>query len=93
MKDVPLNTGELVITLAALKRPEEILQLFLRLCSDSELAELGLRFQADVMVRKRLPLDEVLNHFTDRADVVARVLIRQPKGLRKSYFPKNKSRK
>ncbi len=93
MNGVPLNTGELIITLDAFKRPEDILRLFLRLCTDSELAELGLRFQADAMVRKKLPLDEILNHFRDRADVVARVLIRQTDRVRKTYFPKNRSRK
>lgn len=87
------NTGELVIVLAALKRPEDILRLFLRLCSDSELTELGLRFRADAMVRKKLPLDDILNHFSDRADVVARVLIRQTEGIRNTYFPKNTSKK
>ncbi len=94
IKGMPQNISELFMALAALKRPEEILRLFFRLCTDGELAELGLRFQADAMVRKRLPLDEILDRFPGRADVVARVLMHQAKCFRKTRdLTENKSNK
>lgn len=75
IKDIPQNISELYMALAIVKRPEEVRRLFLRLCTDSELGELGLRFQAVKLFRKRLSLDEIINHFPGRADVVAHVLL------------------
>lgn len=73
--DVTQNISELYMALAFLKQPEKIRRFFLRICTDSELAELGLRFQAVNLLRKRLSIDEILNYFPDRADVVAHVLM------------------
>jgi hypothetical protein len=73
--DIQQNISELYMALAFLKQPEKIRRFFLQICTDSELAELGLRFQAVNLLRKRLSIDEVLNCFPNRADVVAHVLM------------------
>lgn len=73
----PKSARPLFTALAQQKRPGEILRLLLRLCTESELIELGMRFKADALIQKGIPIDEILLHFPGRADIVARLLIRQ----------------
>ncbi len=67
------NLNGLAEELSEVKEPKIILRPFFRLCAKNELEELGLRYKAYKLMRRKLPLDKILACFPNRADVVALV--------------------
>lgn len=84
------NIRGLCAKLANLTTPDGILRLLFRLCTESELTELGMRFKADRLVQEQVSIDEILNAFPGRADVVAKVLIHQTDKIKKRIFLKKR---
>ncbi len=71
------NLNKFAEKLADLKKPELVLHLLFYILSETELEELGLRYKAYVLLKKELPLEEILKQFSERQDIVARVLMRK----------------